>query len=896
MMNANDLYMDGRAKVASYRMFLEVLLETGLPSLTHKDAWKRQGAADTYCCVRHDVDHKLEVALQMARIEHELGVRATYFLLPPGDYGCDENYYGSIVGQYIRQNDRLREVAQEIAGLGHEIGLHNDFLQLSRKLRRVIPDVIAEQITYFRGAQIPISGSASHGSRFARTHQLSNYEIFTECLRTKSVPRDITFEEGDAFSLFSVRMQDLGLEYEAYSLKRDIYISDVGSRMIVCGEHFDTFVPTIFSDLLGSARKIIALIHPDWWKALDGQGSPKFIAAPVAGLAVPQNAVETAPAEMSIVDSPTPRFMRADGKPFRIAVRGDCCSRRAIVLNKQLFPRGVELIINEKSPSACFVDALRGVLSSRQRGLELSDVATMPATLKHYYVGQFERSVLDAENIDLLLIDTYADMNFELWRHRSEGWSLWIHPKFVRRREELTEQFESIGWMSLTESVEATCRIIDHVRLKNPDVPVVILNQPVEYYPKLDKRREYYRLGELVAAERNGVYFAAPLAKDDLDPADVGSCGPGLTLHFTGATYLKMLENAWQRGLRRHLVRRETGDPSAATSVVLAGRDVQPNAGTVARLAVKSPTTPAKGAEITSRVTVGGALELTSTTAAVVDIPRVTVSYRQDSPECVPACSASVDAAFRSFAQYFTHPEIAATNVVPRFTPMLIATGDVASFTAWEAHIRKSFSKGERLREKRKAISQGYYVKQYASRLFIPDICDINHSKPERSGGAMRGAYLRSVEEMGGAPKVRYEVKRPACPYHWGLTFGTFISDPGHMQGSVQVDERLVAYISLRRIGDLVIYSQILGHGDHLKQGVLVLLHHEVIQWVSEQRDDLTRGLRFIMYGGAQNGGEFLFNWKRRSGFTPHMVSAFRGLADTEAGGSRATAGLLVSE
>ena len=38
----------------------------------------------------------MEHALIMAMIEADLGVVATYYLLPPRDYESDENYYGEI--------------------------------------------------------------------------------------------------------------------------------------------------------------------------------------------------------------------------------------------------------------------------------------------------------------------------------------------------------------------------------------------------------------------------------------------------------------------------------------------------------------------------------------------------------------------------------------------------------------------------------------------------------------------------------------------------------------------------------------------------------------------------------------------------------------------------------
>ena len=92
------------------------------------------------------------------------------------------------------------------------------------------------------------------------------------------------------------------------------------------------------------------------------------------------------------------------------------------------------------------------------------------------------------------------------------------------------------------------------------------------------------------------------------------------------------------------------------------------------------------------------------------------------------------------------------------------------------------------------------------------------------------------------------------------------------MQGVVQVDERLVAYVSLQRTGEVVLYSMIMGHGEHLANGALVMLHHELIRWVGNEREGLTRDLRYVMYGGRENGGASLSQWKRQGGFVPYLV------------------------
>lgn len=61
--------------------------------------------------LRHDVDLSLDAALELAEIEHELGVGATYFLMTRSEF------YNLDAASGARALDRLR-------ALGHRVGLH----------------------------------------------------------------------------------------------------------------------------------------------------------------------------------------------------------------------------------------------------------------------------------------------------------------------------------------------------------------------------------------------------------------------------------------------------------------------------------------------------------------------------------------------------------------------------------------------------------------------------------------------------------------------------------------------------------------------------------------------------------------------------------------------------
>ena len=97
-----------------YREILAALKERHLP-LSFKDAHELGRdilKLDRFVLLRHDVEFSLTSALRMARLDHEAGVRSTFFLLLSSDYNVFEPAGAAIVRQ--------------ILDLGHDVGLHYD--------------------------------------------------------------------------------------------------------------------------------------------------------------------------------------------------------------------------------------------------------------------------------------------------------------------------------------------------------------------------------------------------------------------------------------------------------------------------------------------------------------------------------------------------------------------------------------------------------------------------------------------------------------------------------------------------------------------------------------------------------------------------------------------------
>ncbi len=274
----HDAEMKGVSTVESFRKLVGFVRDDlGLKPVLYRDYCKDPAEAGIVL-VRHDVDHSIDNALMLARIEADMGLRSTYFMLHPGDYDNDENYYGRIEnGRIVHQPDFFAR-CREIAAMGHEIGIHNDFFQLSFLTGRPIRELLLAEVEAFHAAGIPVAGSASHGSTFVREIEAVNYEIFAECVSSGKQRSRIVKSGTWEAETHTISLADVGLDYEAYFVPRNMDISDTGSAVALASRTFRADNMNLTSDeAYDLIRKTVAeidgvrlvmLIHPCWWNEI----------------------------------------------------------------------------------------------------------------------------------------------------------------------------------------------------------------------------------------------------------------------------------------------------------------------------------------------------------------------------------------------------------------------------------------------------------------------------------------------------------------------------------------------------------------------------------------------------------------------------------------------------
>lgn len=159
--------------------------------------------------LRHDVDHDILAALAMSRVEAELGLSGSYYLLHSHPFVAPGYYAVRDPSGEIRRNNALAPIYREIQDNGCEVGLHVDAVRLYENGFDGMRAVIAE-LAWLRGRGLEITGMAAHNSLAA--DGVENFEFFREHHLGIRTHAEIG---GVPVPLGRLSARELGLEYEA---------------------------------------------------------------------------------------------------------------------------------------------------------------------------------------------------------------------------------------------------------------------------------------------------------------------------------------------------------------------------------------------------------------------------------------------------------------------------------------------------------------------------------------------------------------------------------------------------------------------------------------------------------------------------------------------------------
>lgn len=219
----------------SYTFLLESLLDQNYAFTSFDNI-----SPERKIILRHDIDHCLESALEIASLEKSMGISAYFYFL------IGSPYYNP-----LHPSNRL--VIKQIAALGHRVGLHYDI--------SIYPELIemAEKET-----------NLIHGKQFLSSMEKS-------ILREKNILEEIAQTKVESYSFhrplkgFFAHEFEIGDMYSAYDRRFTKEISYCSDSLAIWSYGY----PLDREDIKGG-KSCQLLIHPIWWTSPHGDYRTKY--------------------------------------------------------------------------------------------------------------------------------------------------------------------------------------------------------------------------------------------------------------------------------------------------------------------------------------------------------------------------------------------------------------------------------------------------------------------------------------------------------------------------------------------------------------------------------------------------------------------------------------------
>jgi hypothetical protein len=209
----------------------------------------------------------------------------------------------------------------------------------------------------------------------------------------------------------------------------------------------------------------------------------------------------------------------------------------------------------------------------------------------------------------------------------------------------------------------------------------------------------------------------------------------------------------------------------------------------------------------------------------IATMPRVQIVLSHGAPE--------EDAVLRRFRRRHPRYRVVGSKTLGAALLSLDDLRDVDEYLANVRFVRKRAHRCSRL---------GYTLGVFDAEARRADLLAIHASLPERQGRPIDADYLDPHAVVRRGPSVEYL--------------------------GVHRDGVVVAYARLDYVGEIAGMGRVMGHGDHLDNGVMALLMAGVVDHVKSTRP----GARYVFYDMFFGAPEGLRAFKTHVGFRPHLV------------------------
>ena len=203
--------------------------------------------AKAVVALRHDVDERLDRALDFAALEAERNLCATYFVLHSA--------------RYWRRHDLL-DLLLRMQESGHEIGWHNDLVTAECVRGIDARAFLSYELQRLRAAELSIDGVAAHGAPSCYRYGYHNGYFFFPNEPVERFPNRETVDGPlGRRRVPHGTLAEFGFAYDAYHLDNTTYFSD--AAFDAGGRRWHT--DDLDLAMLEPGSRTIILTHPDHW-------------------------------------------------------------------------------------------------------------------------------------------------------------------------------------------------------------------------------------------------------------------------------------------------------------------------------------------------------------------------------------------------------------------------------------------------------------------------------------------------------------------------------------------------------------------------------------------------------------------------------------------------------